>query len=187
MDIRKLFQALAVGAVLAASSVVSAAPINVGQWYTFRFDGVGSPLGAGIGVVLGTNPASIAAPASPWTFTLNQQAELVVLDGFVTTDRFEIFNSGSSLGLTSAPAGGLGNPCSNDISCALANLDYSRGVFALGPGSYSITGTQVAGTTGAGFLLLRVVPEPDILALLGMAVAAMTYVRRRSSKGTTSA
>lgn len=186
MNIRKLFQALAVGTVLAASSVAGAAPINIGQWYTFGFSGVGSSLVGGAGFTLGTNPDSIAAPDGPWTFTLTQQAELVVLDGFIPVDQFEIFDGATSLGQTSAPSGGA-NVCGSDISCALANLDYSRGVFALGPGSYSISGTQIAGVPGAGFLLLRAasVPEPDILALLGMAAAALAFTRRRASKGST--
>lgn len=184
MNISKLLRALAVGAVLATSSVASAAPISVGQWYTFGFGDPGSALFGDCGnCTLGVNPNSILAPAGPWTFTLNQQAELVVVDGFVSVDQFEIFNGGTSLGLTSAPSSGGG--CGNDISCALGDLAYSRGVFALGPGSYSITGTHVVGTPGAAFLLLRAVavPEPDILALLGLAAATMAFVRRRAAKG----
>src|SRR5690606_35581913 len=113
-------------------------------WYTFGFEGVGTDLVSSDGFTLGTNPASIDTPDGPWTFTLAAPGTLTVLDGFLSTDRFELFDNLVSIGTTSAPIDG--GTCGSDISCALGDSRYSSGIFALAAGDHSLTGTQTLGT-----------------------------------------
>lgn len=188
----KITKLTAIVACLAGLLPVSASagPIALDTWYTFIFTGVGNSFVSGAGATPVTNPpagSSLATADDPaWTITLTNSATLTFLDLFLSTDRFEIFNNLVSLGQTSAPA--TGGSCGTDISCALADSSYSRGVFNLGPGSYSFTGTQVAGTGGAGVFMVASaqtpapVPTPSSLALFGAALAAAGMLRRRRAR-----
>jgi hypothetical protein len=169
-----------------APPLASAAPIVADQWYTFGFGGVGSALVSGAGFVLGTDPpgggAVLSAPDTPWEITTTSNDKvLIVVDGFFSIDRFELFNFGSSIGFTSVPTP-EGN-CGSNISCALANPDfYSQATFALAVGSHSFTGLQTLGVAGAGFFVVttrETVPEPATLVLLGAGLVGLTAARRR--------
>jgi hypothetical protein len=151
-------------------------PINIGQWYTFGFSGAGGdPLISGVGFVIGQR--SVAIGDAPWTFDClsTTHCKLVVTDGFLSVDQFELFDFGVSLGLTSAPT--PGDNCGNDELACLADADFSHGVFVLAPGPHSITGIHTLGIPGAGFLI--VMPEPGTLLLLGAALLGFATLRRR--------
>jgi len=181
--LNKFRHVLAAMAVAVLPMAANAAPVSVDTWYNFGFDGIGSDLRDGTGTVLGTNPDAVTAPAGPWTFTLTSAATLFVVDLFLSLDQFELFNFGTSLGLTSAP-NAIGGGCSSDITCAIGNLDYSRGAFALAAGTYSITGTQVAGIEGAGAFIIETaaVPVPAAGVLLFGALGMLGAVRLRKSR-----
>jgi hypothetical protein len=173
----KCFAAALAMAVFSAPA--SADPINLDQWYTFGFTGPGNELVAGAGFVLGQR--SLAAPNPPWEFNCIVSCSLIVADGFLAVDRFELFDFGSSLGLTSVPSGDAGHSCGNDELACLADPQISSGQFALAPGAHSITGLQVAGQAGAGFLIVQLatVPEPPIILLLALGLVAFGALRRR--------
>ena len=124
----KVLKGLAAIAMLVMPSLASAGPINVGQLYGMGFNGVGSSLtGIGSSFTPPSNPTGIDPGAAPWTFSLVNPGVLTVIDLFQSSDEFEIFNFGSSLGTTSAATSG--GSCGSDFTCALADKNYSRGVF----------------------------------------------------------
>ncbi|MGH7119453.1 MAG: PEP-CTERM sorting domain-containing protein [Acetobacteraceae bacterium] len=157
------------------------APVALNQWYTFGFGDVGSSFVNGTGFVLGTDPTSIAAPDPAWTFTLSSNATLIVVDGFLSGDQFNVTNSGVSLGNTSAPISGA--DCGSDITACLSNPDMSEGMFTLAAGTYSIDGTAIASVSGGGAAFFEVtttaVPEPGSLGLLGIGLLGLALVARR--------
>lgn len=160
-----------------AAPQAEAVPISLDTWYTFGFGSATSPLVSGAGFITGTNPSAPAVGAPGWTFTLTGSANLLVLDGFLSINQFRVFNDGFELGVTSAPTSG--SDCGSDITCALSDADFSRGSFALGPGSYTITGENILGSGGAGFLIVQSVPEPMTLALFGAGLVGLGIARRR--------
>jgi|SRR5215831_11825774 len=133
-------------------------------------------------------PGAQLLAAPPWTFIAPAGgATLVVVDGFIAGDRFQLFDSGVSIGLTSAP--GTGDCGSDPVSC-LANANMSQGSFTLAAGSHSITLVAILSPSGggAGFLQVKAeqvpeLPEPGLSALLTVGLIALYGWRRRSRKG----
>jgi hypothetical protein len=78
--------------------------------------------------------------------------KLTVTDAFSLGDRFEVFDSGVSLGQTSSvPVGGA---CGSDPVPCLASA--SNATFALGAGSHSITITATTSPFGGGAAYFRI-------------------------------
>ena len=114
------------------------------------------------------------------SFTLAKAGVLTVLDLFLSVDQFQIFDSTLGLlGLTSTPTDGAG--CGSDFTCSLADARYSRGIFNLAAGTYSISGIQVAGIGGAGAFIVQTsaVPLPAALPLLALGLGGLAAIRRR--------
>lgn len=176
---------LATGVALLLASPAAAAPIVLNQWYNFGFGGVGAGLTDGGGTINGINPASVDAPATPWTFTLSSPGTLYVTDGFLSGDQFEITDFGGVIGATSAP--GNGN-CGNNITNCWNDATMSKGTFALAAGNHSISGTVLLSPFGSGAGFFQVVgrgggavPEPGtwLMMIGGFAVMGGALRRRQ--------
>jgi hypothetical protein len=100
-----------IAALFALSAPGFCGPISLGTWYQFSFDqpptpatgcAPDDPTGAFCLASSGTPTSFLDAP--PWTFVAPVfGATLRVVDVFAAGDRFEVFDFGTSLGLTSVP------------------------------------------------------------------------------------
>lgn len=125
---------------------------------------------------------------------------LTVVDAGFAGDTFHVYNNGSLLGSTSAvPVQYYSESAVGtfDYDGALADSSFSRAVFTLGAGTYSISGslaqslmltdpiTEVSSplnSTTAGIKLsISPVPEPSSIALVLAALGLIWMVSRRSA------
>ena len=184
-------------ASLALCSVgsVHAGPIPTDTYLEFSFTDADVPAvgcdpadPAGAFCIPSSGAASDFLDAPPWTFTLGAAGTLRVTDAFEAGDRFEVFDFGASLGLTSAPGTG---DCGDDPVICLADASMSSGAFALAAGSHAITLIpRLSGGGGVGYLLVDAgggggtVPEPSsaLLAALAGIAGAMSLRGRRARR-----
>ena len=151
-----------------------------GSYHEFQF-GLGTSAVFSCGGICAptTNPVAEQATSPPWTFS--GPANVLLLDLFEQGDRFQIFDSGAPLGVTSVVSGAA-NTCGDDIACAIADLGYSRGNFMVGAGAHSITIDVIwnaeGQTGGAAVFSVTTVPEPSTLVLL-VGVIAVAFALRR--------
>ena len=180
----------------------NAADAGYGQWNMFSVSELDAQ-SFGVEWIANANTLSpgFGSPLS-FTFTIGagQVGTFTVVDAVFAGDTFSVTNAGSALGNTSAVAATTYDSAPNiglDFSGALANPAFSRGVFMLGAGSYSITGALVQSVTfeiepsvfaplnttvGAVSLTVSPVPEPSVYALLLAGLGLMgTMARRKRS------
>lgn len=190
--LRKLVLAATAALLVGAPAIGQAGPIPADVWLEFSFGAVSDP-------VRGCDPLDPLGPiclgsglvealdAPPWTFTSGAAGVLTVTDAGDSGDRFEVFDFGTSLGLTSVPAASGAAQCAPDpldpIDC-LATAGMSSGIFALAAGAHSLTLATVASNdSGLGFLRvsapLVTVPEPSAVALLAAALLALAIAGAR--------
>lgn len=182
-----LAAALAAASLAAQATTVSLAAD--GQWNAFTVDAFSSLSGGNEWIDGDDSNAAGFGSALNYSFTIAAgfHGTLTVVDAFFAGDTFQLFNQGLALGLTSSvPTAIYGSAADvgNGYDDALLNSAFSRGVFTLGAGSYSISGvlaqslalddgTALNATGGALKLEVSPVPEPStgsmVLAALGLA------------------
>lgn len=178
---------LLTGSVLTLPANLGAGPITPGSFLEFGFSTAGVS-------ATGCTPADPAGPfcipsggaptsfldAPPWTFVAPAGGSLLtVTDAFQSGDRFEIFDFGASIGLTSAPA--TGADCGDDPFVCLATPGISFANFLLAAGNHSITvvPTDAPGGGGSGYLGVNAVPEPGSWLLLVSGCGVLLVLRSR--------
>lgn len=198
------FKPALLAVALAASSLAAqATSINLAadnQWQAFGVDSFSAVSG---GTEWIDNDYSNAAGfGTPLDFTFTIAAgfvgELTVVDAVMAGDTFNVFNAGSLLGSTSSVAVqqyGSAPDVGYDYDAALQNSAFSRAVFTLGAGTYSISGalaqslmiddglgglSPLNATAGAVKLSVSAVPEPSTLALVIAALGVTWLVSRRT-------
>lgn len=199
------FKPALLAVALAASSLAAqATSINLAadnQWQAFGVDSFSAVSG---GTEWIDNDYSNAAGfGTPLDFTFTIAAgfvgELTVVDAAMAGDTFQVFNAGSLLGSTSSVAVqqyGSAPDVGYDYDAALQNSAFSRAVFTLGAGTYSISGalaqslmiddglgglSPLNATAGAVKLSVSAVPEPSTLALVIAALGVTWLVSRRTT------
>lgn len=198
------FPSALLAAVLAASSLAAqATSLHLTaneQWQAFGVDSFSS-LSSGTEWIdnSDSNAAGYGSPLS-FTFTIADGfvGQLTVVDASMAGDTFEVFGNGQLLGATSSvPLQVYGDApdVGYDYDAALLNSTFSRGVFTLGAGSYSVTGalaqslmiddgmgglSPLNATAGAIKLSVSAVPEPSSLALVFAALGVTWLASRRT-------
>jgi hypothetical protein len=195
--LRRLAQAGLLAALLGLSLPASAGPIPYDDFLQFSFGIVGIP-------AAGCDPADpngpFCTPSSgtptvfldtwPWEFLApTDGATLTLVDAFLSGDRFELFDFGTSLGLTSAPLAGA--DCGDDPLVCLADPGMSQGTFLFGAGTHSISilPTSAPDFGGTGYFNVvtgggspTTVPEPDTLLLISAGLLAIVLMRVRGTR-----
>ncbi len=170
----------------AVTSPSNAGPINLDTWYQFSFSEAGfaagcdpqDPAGGFCVPSSGTPTSPLDAP--PWTFTVPVTGSLfTVTDLFEPGDRFEVFDFGTSLGVTSLP--GSGDSCGDDPVPCLAISAISKATFQLAAGDHSITIAILSAPSGggSGSLIAAPIPEPGTWVFLSIGLGLISLCGRK--------
>ena len=114
-----------------------------------------------------------------------QYVMLTVVDAGYAGDRFEVFDHGTSVGLTSAiDANGNGLNVFLDFDWAISSRQFSYGYFVLGEGSHVITGDLAQSSLDSpnvtvGAVAAAPVPLPASVLLLFSGGGLMGLITRR--------
>lgn len=160
-----------------------------GQWAEFYIDEMVAQ-GGGLGWIdTDTGLAQTFEFSVPTGFT----GTLTVVDGGFAGDVFGLTLGGLPLGSTSAVGVAAGTAIGVDFDAALADSGYSRGVFTLQAGSYTLGGLLLQSATFEGVplnatvggLKLQVspVPEPGSLLMLLAGLPLLALALRRRGEG----
>lgn len=194
-------------AVLAVTSLASqATTISLaadGQWNAFDVAELDSLSGGTEWIEAHNSLDPGYGSALNFSFTINTGSvgTLTVVDAAYAGDTFWVFNGAALLGATSSVAPGVyaflpdDTPVTPvnagyDFDAALQDPAFSRGVFTLAAGTYSISGllaqsvsfedgTPLNATAGALKLSVSAVPEPSGWALAAAALGFAVFVTRR--------
>ena len=141
-----------------------------GSWVEFDFDAQGSSL------------YDLISNDTTFTFTVSQNSVLRIVDAGFSGDRFSITVSSLGTTLTSAPvAQDVSEDPVFDAATLWADSRFSKGSWALGAGTYTVTGVATASPFegGFGYLSVTAVPEPESFAMLLAGLGLVGAIARR--------
>ena len=141
-----------------------------GSWIEFDFDAQGSSL------------YDLISNDTAFTFTVSQNSVLRIVDAGFSGDRFSITVSSLGTTLTSAPvAQDVSEDPVFDAAAVWADSRFSKGSWALGAGTYTVTGVATASPFegGFGYLSVTAVPEPESFAMLLAGLGLVGAIARR--------
>lgn len=192
---------LAALSTLALAANATSTPLAAdGQWQAFGVDSFAAVSGGTEWIDNNDTNASGYGTALDFTFTIGAGfvGQLTVVDASMAGDVFHVFNHGSLLGATSSvpvQLYGSAPDIGDDHDAALLNSAFSRGVFTLGAGHYSISGvlaqslmlddgagglSPIDATSGALKLSVSAVPEPSTLVFAVLGLGWLVSSRRTS-------
>jgi hypothetical protein len=193
--LHRLARASLLAALLGFSLPASAGPIPFDEFLQFSFGIVGIPAAGcdpvdpnGPFCVPSSGTPTVFLDASPWEFLApTDGATLTLVDAFLSGDRFELFDFGTSLGLTSASV--VGRDCGDDPLVCLADPGMSQGAFLFGAGAHSISilPTSAPDFGGTGYFKVvtgggpATVPEPGVLLLFSAGLLVILAMRTRQT------
>jgi hypothetical protein len=142
-------------------------------YYRFGMDAVGAEVVArdALGDLL-------ASDGSPFTFSLAVPGEMIITDLQLSLDQFRVYINDVDFGVTSTPTPGAS--VGVDVAAALADASFSRGIYQLAPGDYSVRIFLEAGDAlpGSGAIGVFTVPEPGTYALIACGLGLILLRRR---------
>ncbi len=156
-----------------------------GQWNEFNVDDFSSASQGVEWIDMNDSNSPNFGSALTYQFTVSSgfKALLSVVDAGSAGDRFEVFNNGQSIGLTSTTT--KSTDLSNNFDSNLTNANFSNAFFTLSEGTYNITGALFStfqtfnSTNGAVKLEVTAVPLPDTFALFFGSLSLLTFFARR--------
>jgi hypothetical protein len=190
MQIRRALAAAMAFAACAAAQATVVGLSTDGSWS--GFDVVDPALGLGNNDLgwIDLNDGSTLS----FTFTVPTGAfgVLTVVDTGFSGDTFSVSSNGSLLGTTSSAVNSYPVAIGQaDFDIALADSRYSRAVYTLDPGSYTITGALSVSAlddslsplnSTSGGLNVTLVPEPATALSLLAGLGALSLALRRRSR-----
>ncbi len=176
---------LTVGATFAALPAATATPLALGgPWIV-------------LDQVMATGDFFTAPDATHvWTLTCPSTCQFILTDLFVVTDQFEVYDGGALIATTpampdwfgiGAPGPMVSPPWTDNPDVAFASGDFSAAVITLGAGTHDLSIRDIhiplMAVGGAPFsdgtvAFRAAIPEPATLALLGLALLVLGFVRR---------
>lgn len=181
--------ALALASITGAHATTLEASTD-GNWNVFDIADVIAADG-GLGWIDITDGSALSFS---FTVAAGQMGSLTVVDAGFAGDTFNLTLNGSALAPTSAAVSSFAaNTTVFDFDEALANADYSRGVYALTAGSYTLTGSLASSvfddlgsplnsTVGAFKVDVSPVPLPATALLMLNGLGALALVMRRRAR-----
>src|SRR5262249_46552571 len=153
---------VALSAAIGAQAQASTVEVTDNAWHSFDVNSTLSASGGNEWIDIGDDGSAL-----DFTFTLAAPTRVTIVDGGFSGDRFEVFDNGTSLGVTSSAPNSYPNSVVLDFDAALASGTYSTATFFLAAGQHDLTGLrtqaalddaghEIVGTVGA----LRLEPVP---------------------------